>query len=210
MPFCPHCGKPTKPLDRFCASCGKGLNPVTTENPTIAQESVTASTAPLDKTTSRPKESEAENPRPESIRLILPDLMLKKGMIRADAYTLIVTNHRTIFAEQTKEIETYALERYRAKIDAAEGVSGVIKFIAKIGKSRALIEWYQGKTLAEILTESAGNFALNNTEILNVKIWDDGDSELTTHYVSYTMKDRVINCNTLHDLSELKNAYRSK
>jgi hypothetical protein len=221
MPFCPHCGKSTNQQDKFCTSCGKELNKLTYKVPLQDQKTPfqqAAAKSPEVSSTMFPqplsghdiislRETTSRGSQTETIKLVFPDLMVSKGLIRSDAYTLIVTDRRSIFAKLTNEVEEQAIKKYRSKIEAARGTSGVIKWIAKINNSRAYIEWYSEKTIDSSLNESLGNYAIDNLNIMNVFAKYDGDDDFPTYDIIFTTKDNVIKCKTLHNPSVLTSVY---
>src|SRR4030042_5371014 len=148
MPFCTNCGKPINPNDNFCASCGGKLKnseshpTLQSQAPPPQRTAVEIFTNPLQpQSVTTIDETSPKDIWNESIQLVFPDYNVRKGLLSAEQYTLVVTNKRTIFAKQTRDVEEEALKQYNARIDAAKKVSGVIKWIAKKSNSRAYIEW---------------------------------------------------------------------
>ena len=144
----------------------------------------------------------------ENIQLVFPDYNVRKGLLSAEQYTLVITNKRTIFAKQTRDVEDQALKQYKAKIDATKNVPGVIKWIAKKSSSRAYIEWYSDKSPDSILDETPGNYAIDNSNILNVTSRFDGDDEFPVYYIHFTTVNEVIKGKTMLNPDTLVMVYR--
>ena len=217
MSFCTNCGKPINPNDKFCASCGSKLKNSESHPTPQSQTSPPQRAAGGDSTNplqpqsvttidkSSPKDTSNEN-----IQLVFPDYNVRKSLLSAEQYTLVVTNKRTIFAKQTREVEEEALKQYKAKIDAAKDVSGVIKWIAKKSNPRAYIEWYSDKSPDSILAEAPGNYAIDNSNILNVTSKFDGDEEFPIYYIHFTTVNEVIKGKTMLNPDALVMVYRAR
>jgi hypothetical protein len=215
MPFGTNCGKPINPNDKFCASCGSKLknseSHLTPQSQPPQQTAVKIFTNPLQpQSVTAIDEAGPKDSLKESIQLVFPDYNVRKGLLSADQYTLVVTNKRTIFAKQTREVEEQALKQYRAKIDAVKDVSGVIKWIAKKSNSRAYIEWYSDKTPDSIIDETSGNYAIDNSNILSVTSKFDGDEEFPIYYIHFTTVNEVIKGKTMINPDALVMVYRHR
>jgi len=215
MPFCPYCGKPTNPQNMFCASCGKSLkslgpNVQTPDQQAPVQQAtndapeVSSTRAPLPSS-----EQEAMSPKEmtETIKIFVPELFVMKGFGRTDTYNLIVTDRRSIFAKLTREVEEQAVKNHRAKIEAVKGAPGVFKWMAKIGKARAFIDWYSEKTPDASLNETPDNYAIENSSIVDVFVTNDQDEDFPTYDLEITTNKTVLKFKTQHDPGKLPDVY---
>ncbi len=217
MSFCTNCGKPINPNDKFCASCGSKLKnselhlTPQSQTPPPQRTAVEIFTNPLQpQSVTTIDETSPKNTSNENIQLVFSDYNVRKGLLSAEQYTLVVTNKRTIFAKQTRDVEEQALKQYKAKIDAAKDVSGVIKWIAKKSNSRAYIEWYSDKSPDSILDETPGNYAIDNSNILNVTSKFDGDEEFPIYYIHFTTVNEAIKGKTMLNPDSLVMVYRTR
>ena len=194
MPFCVHCGKPVKPTEKFCGVCGKPLSspqtPVTqairpevvagVKTEAVTERSVGVSTPKYVRPTVK------DLPPVESVKMIVPDLLMIYGFGRADTFNLIITTHRSIFAKLTRNIKEQAQKKVSEKLKSAK-INPLIKFIAKRVDYAAYVEWYTGKTPEEVLNETPGNYAIDNADIINVSTidesWKTGDGDKVSGYV---------------------------
>jgi len=62
----------------------------------------------------------------------------------------------------------------------------LVKMLAKRLDYAAYVEWYTGKTPEEVLNETPGNYAIDNTDIINVSTidesWKTGDGDKVSGY----------------------------
>ena len=194
VPFCAHCGKPVKPTEKFCGACGKPISaPQTTATPAIRPEEAPEVKVPdaaadgiISKSTSTYVRSTGKNlPSVETVKMIVPDLLLIYGFGRADTFNLIITTHRSIFAKLTKSIKEQSQKKRKNKIDAMKA-NPLVKMLAKRLDYAAYVEWYTGKTPEEVLNETPGNYAIDNTDIINVSTidesWKTGDGDKVSGY----------------------------
>lgn len=116
MSFCTNCGKPINPNDKFCASCGSKLKN-SESHPTPQSQTPPPQRTAVEIFTNPPQpqsvttidETSPKDTSNENIQLVFPDYNVRKGLLSAEQYTLVVTNKRTIFAKQTRDVEEQAL-----------------------------------------------------------------------------------------------------
>ena len=215
MPFCPYCGKPTNPQNMFCASCGKSLKSLGPNVQTpdqqapVQQDTIDASEVSSTRPPQPSSEHESILPKSttETIKIVVPELYVMKGFGRTDTDNLIVTDRRSIFAKLTREVEEQAVKNHHAKIEAVKGAPGVFKWMAKIGKARAFIDWYSEKTPNSSLNESPGNYAVENSSIVDVFVTDDRDEDFPTYELEVTTNKTVLKFKTQHDPGKLPSVY---
>jgi hypothetical protein len=171
MPFCTNCGKQVKDQHKFCASCGM---PVESENaapppaaPVPIPQPATPAPAPVVRNTS-PSNTVAQNTAPsvqgESIRIIIPNNYL------------IVTERRTIFAKLTNEIANEAVKMRRSGAES-EGKGFFGKWAAQMKGMNNYSDRYIKYTPEQLLNETQGNFALDNSMVRKIKVQDNTDDE---------------------------------
>jgi hypothetical protein len=222
MPFCSYCGKSTNPQDKFCASCGKSLKssqpnvPVPDQPVSVQQAIANAPKVSSNRVPEPSSEHDVMNlkeatpsitPQTETIKMILPDLMMIKGFGRFETYNLIVTDSRSIFAKLTNVVKEQAIKKHRAKVEAVKGVPGVFKWMAKINDARAYIDWYSEKTPDLSFNETPGNFAIENSSIIDIDVTDDGDEDFPNYDLVITAKNNVLKLKTQHDPNKLFSVY---
>ncbi len=180
MAFCTNCGKPVKGQHKFCASCGM---PVESEDTGASSAPVpppaTPAPVPVVQYT-LPAPAASQNTAPpvqgESIRIIIPNLNMPKSWGRSDTFYLILTERRTIFAKLTNEIANEAVKMRRAGAEA-DGKGFFGKWAAQMKGLNNYSDRYIKYTPDQLLNETQGNFALDNSMIRKIKVQDDTDDE---------------------------------
>ena len=189
MPFCPECGTPVKPENKFCPNCGQRLESV----------------APPQQ---RPA-AYAPQPAQETIRVIIPNLMKSKSLGRRDTYNLIVTDRRSIFAKLTQQIMNETINKRRANAEA-EGKGFFGKWKAQMQGFNTYTDWYGDKTPEYALAETQGNWAVDNASISNVRVNEvtDDESGVETYYIEFTTASGKFDFSMQYDPKEfLAKAY---
>ena len=176
MPFCPECGTPVKPENKFCPNCGQRLEPVALP----------------------------QQPAQETIRMIIPNLMKSKSLGRTDAYNLIVTDRRSIFAKLTQQIMNETINKRRAKAEA-EGKGFFGKWKAQMQGFNTYTDWYSDKTPEYALAETQGNWAVDNAAISNIRVNEETDDEsgVETYYIEFTTAAGKFDFSIQYDPKEL-------
>lgn len=181
MPFCAYCGKPIKPSEKFCGNCGKPISaPQVLQASAVKQETVPQVMTPdavvggvISGSTSTFVRSTGKTlPAVETVKMIVPDLLMIYGFGKSDTFNLIITTHRSIFAKLTRSIKEQSQKKMNEKIDGAK-MNRVIKWMAKRVDYSAYLEWYAGKSPQEVLNETPGNYAIDNVDIIDVSIKDE-------------------------------------
>ena len=188
MPFCPFCGTPVKEQHKFCPSCGNPLEPVASRQgvaPQPAQAPQAQQYTPPTATSTPPTYAQIPpiapqpvyQPMPqEPIRVIIPNLGITKSLGRIDIYNLIVTDRRSIFAKLTNEIMQEAIKQRRDKAEA-EGKGFFGKWKAQMQGFNMYTDAYTEMTPDQILAETQGNWAIDNSSIRGMKFSADIDDE---------------------------------
>lgn len=151
-------------------------------------------------------------PQGETIRAIIPNLMVSKSLGRVDTYNLIVYERRSIFAKLTNEVMNEAIKRRRAKAEA-EGKGFLGKWKAQMQGFNMYTDGYGEMTSDQILAETQGNWAIDNSAIRGMKFSADNDAEggRSFFYIELTTMTGKLNFKTDYDAKSLfNNAYGSR
>jgi hypothetical protein len=194
MPFCAYCGKPVKDTEKFCGYCGKTTStPQVSTAPPAKQEPISKTQDIVDRGVSTSAQkgfvSTAGKPLPavETVKMIVPDLVMIYGFGKSDTFNLIITTHRSIFAKLTRNIKEQSKKMMEVKIDDAK-TNRLIKFMAKRIDYSAYLEWYAGKPPQEVLNETPGNYSIDNADIISIDIKDEGwDTEEGSRVPGYEL-----------------------
>jgi hypothetical protein len=194
MPFCTQCGKQISPTAKFCGICGKPLQasqiPLT---PLVKQEPISENKTPdtptnltVDPKTPRTIYSPGKSPSSvETIKMIVPDLLMTYSLGKSDTFNIAITTHRTIFAKLTRNIKEQSQKKRKNKVDNMK-INPLFKMMAKRIDYGAYIDWYTDKTPQEILNETPGNYAIDNNDIVDIQIknesWDTEDSGTVSNF----------------------------
>jgi hypothetical protein len=152
--FCSSCGKPENVGARFCAYCGQAFaGSVSAFPPSQSPPSVNIANQPLPLPSS---------PSGENIIGVIPGASRKKGMFAIEAYHVVVTEKRLIFAIVTKE----AIKEESQK-SSGKGFGGFLK-TALAGND--LTQRYLNLTPQQALRETPENFDIDINRIRKIKI----------------------------------------
>ena len=212
MPFCSNCGQPIGDDDKFCASCGTPRQPSVGGMPQ-APSYVPPQVAPVNQNVPPPVTA-YQNPAPpfpaESVKFVIGNLAISKSWGRTDAYTLIVTQRRSIFAKYTQEIINEIVTTSRANAQA-EGKGFFGKWAAQMKEFGNYQERYLHLTPDQVLQETPGNFAVENAWIRRIKIQDHSDiyrSSYVQFSITFEMVNQKLDFISGYDLgSQFKQAY---
>ncbi|HSW58542.1 MAG TPA: zinc ribbon domain-containing protein [Dehalococcoidales bacterium] len=193
MPFCTHCGKPIKETQKFCGACGMQIeSEASTENRTAMPP---------------PSEDQKTSLKGETLKIIIPNLMLQKSWGRSETFNLIVTDQRSIFARLTSQImnETVKMRREKA---AAEGKGFFGKWAAQMKGFNTYTDRYQTMNPDEVLSEDKENFQIQNSLIKKVKSSSDTLDERGMYTIEFTTTTQKLRFKTQYNPDQaLKAAY---
>ena len=165
MPYCENCGVEINPKAKFCRNCGAAIsNDSAPPKPAqqVAPAPVTSQPTPIQTPASAP---------PVSSETVLGALVLRKpkSLGRYDSFTGVVTNQRIIFAQMTSEMikQSVQMAKDQAK---AEGKGFWSQWSDQLKASYGFAKTYFSIAPAAILSETPGNFAVDNNTISEVKI----------------------------------------
>jgi hypothetical protein len=151
-------------------------------------------------------------PQGETIRAIIPNLMVSKSLGRVDTYNLIVYERRSIFAKLTNEVMNNMIKRRRSKAEA-EGKGFFGKWKAQMQGFNIYTDAYPEMTPEQILAETQGNYAIDNSVIRGMKFSADNNDEggQSFYYVELNTVTGKLNFKTTYDAKSLfNNTYGSR
>ena len=158
MPYCENCGAEVNPNTSFCKKCGAAVNVASMMPPPPPVESNARMPFPAPA-----RESSSEG--------ILGVMLLRKpkSLGRYDTFTGVVTTHRMIFAQMTGEMLKDAVKMAREQAKA-EGKGFWDQWSDQLKATFAYSQKYLTMAPSAILSETQGNFAVNNDTINEVKM----------------------------------------
>ena len=214
MPFCPFCGTPVKEQHKFCPNCGNQLEQVTPKPATAPQptQQYSPPSAPYAQEPPPTPQPIQYQPQGETIRAIIPNLMVSKSLGRVDTYNLIVYESRSIIAKLTNEVMNNTIKRRRSKAEA-EGKGFFGKWKAQMQGFNIYTDAYPEMKPEQILAETQGNYAIDNSAIRGMKFSEDNNDEggQSFYYVELNTVTGKLNFKTTYDAKSLfNNAYGSR
>jgi hypothetical protein len=155
--FCGHCGAALPKDVRFCTQCGRAVQ--------AAQSAPEAETTPS-----------ASSPAPcaqmgERVLGILPSLSRSMGFmgLKQEAYNLIITPQRLVFAAMSNDMMKQAIAEARDKAkEQGKGFMG--QWGAQMGWLQIVVDRYAAMSPDEILRQYPGSFALPLDSVRQVRI----------------------------------------
>jgi hypothetical protein len=107
----------------------------------------------------------------ETRERVIGAILLKKpkSMGRWDTYAAVITTRRMIFAQITKDMAKRAIEEAKQKAKA-EGKGFLGQWSAQLGASFNYAQRYLNMEPSDILSETPGNFYIENGAIGEIKI----------------------------------------
>jgi len=170
MAFCTNCGQSVQAANKYCASCGASLHPSTASVPYALP--IQPSPPPVYQNV-LPPAPVYQTPLPgypaETVKYIFPMLWINQPSGKTDTYTLIVTEHRSIFARRTQEVENDANKEAHTKVETDhKGFWG--KWAASLNTNIGYEEHYNKLTPDRIMRETPGNFSVENAAIRKIKL----------------------------------------
>jgi hypothetical protein len=126
-------------------------------------------------------------PQGETVTGVIPNIVRRKGLFGTEAFSLILTPQRLIFAHLTSDMVRAASEQ--AKKDAkAEGKGFFGQWGAVLGVNSSIAEGYYHMSVGDILREHPDNFSIPNQQVRKVEVkkghWDEDGQDpdtLTIH-----------------------------
>jgi len=102
---------------------------------------------------------------------VLGVLLLRrpKSLGRWDSFAAVLTNYRMIFAQITADMVKEAVEQAK-KQAKAEGRGFLGQWSAQLGATFGYVNRYLSMEPSQILSETPGNFSVNNSAIREIKL----------------------------------------
>ena len=211
MAFCTNCGQPIQAANKFCASCGAPLQPSTASMPYTPP--IQPSLQPVYQNV-LPPAPVYPTPVPgypaETVKFVLPDIWMINSSRIKETYTLIISERRSIFARSTPEITNIVGQEAHTKMDY-EHKSFFGKWKASVFSENHFPDHYKKFSPDQILAETQGNFAIDNSTIreIGIKLYNMDDAA-TGGYYGFEFQIVTGNLNlysTYNHESDLKLAY---
>jgi len=203
--------------EKFCGYCGKPIStPQESAAPLVKQKIVSDVKAQdvadtgisISSTSSFVSSAGKPLPTIETVKMIVPDLLMIYGFGKSDTFNLMITTHRSIFAKLTRNIKEQSQKKKKAQIDGAK-MNPLIKFMAKRIDYSAYLDWYAGKSPQEVLNETPGNYAIDNADIIDVNITDEGwkteDGKVPGFELVITTREKTLKFKTNLDPENIRN-----
>jgi len=145
--FCTNCGAALDKGTKFCGSCGQKLS-----------ESAASSVA-----TPAPVASTSQGVSAEQLVGIIPAVSRKKGFISVEAFNVVVTERRMIFAIMTTEM----IKEEAKKAGKKGGLAGIFNAVTA---GYSLYKRYLDMAPEAALKENPQNFFVDLNRIKKVKV----------------------------------------
>jgi hypothetical protein len=163
--FCTSCGTPLAPGEAFCTSCGARSDSAAPATPPSVAPSAPAAAVPAPMPPGPAPAAGAER-----VLAVIGNLTRQSGFMgmKQSTYSLVITDHRLIFAELTREKITAMVSQARDSAKA-EGKGFFGQWGAQIGTSFNYHEVYWQMPPDAALAETPGNFAIPRSEFQKAK-----------------------------------------
>ena len=171
--FCRQCGKELAPDSSFCDECGTAVASYSDPNGGVdvemSADSVEVETAGVE------LEYEMTQSTGEKTMGIIPVLKKPKSFGRWDTYAMVITNRRSIFPQITSQmLKDAAMEAQRKGKEEGKGFFS--RWADQLKSTFNYSQRYWNIPPEEILNETAGNFAIENSAIREIKVKRKEDS----------------------------------
>ncbi|MDD4984607.1 MAG: zinc ribbon domain-containing protein [Dehalococcoidales bacterium] len=165
--FCRQCGKELAPDSNFCDGCGTNVASYP-DAPGGSEEEISVLDAEV--VTVAP---EIISDRPqftgERTMGIIPVLKKPKSFGRWDTYAMVITDRRSIFPQITSQMLKDAVMEAQRK-GKEEGKGFFSRWADQLKSTFNYSQRYWNIPPEEILNETAGNFAIENSAIREIKV----------------------------------------
>jgi hypothetical protein len=166
--FCTNCGAVLEKGASFCGSCGQKLS-----------EPVAGSAAkPARAAKSVPTTKPAQEAGAEKLVGIIPAVSRKKGFIGMEAFNVVVTERRMIFAIMTTEM----IKEEAQSVSKGKGLAG---FFSGVTAGYSLYKRYLDMPPEAALKENPQNFSVDLNRIKKVKVKEGRDLRRGTGVPQY-------------------------
>ena len=178
MPYCENCGKLVSPNAKFCSGCGAAVNnlqqPVQpVQPPPPPQEFYQQPNTNYQQPQAAFQPQAPVQQAQERVLGAIP-MRKMKSLGRCDNWIVVFTVSKTIFAQVTNQITKDAAEQARVQ-SKAEGKGFFGQWGDQLKATFGLAQRYLGMEPNAVLTETPGNFAVDNSGIREVKLHTKDD-----------------------------------
>ena len=160
MPYCENCGKEVNDTSKFCGRCGSPVNVDTKAAPAGSPEEKVAAPQPA------PQAGNAVKSEPVLCVFVLRK---PKSLGRYDSFSGVLTGQRIIFAKMTGDMIKDAVKQAREEAKA-EGKGFFGQWADQLKASASFAQRYYTMDASAALSETQGNFALQNSSVNEVKL----------------------------------------
>ena len=188
--FCENCGGALGVGARFCGACGKPVQAVQAAPPVPpapAPQPVPVAPAPAVHPLVAQQHAAATSGEP--VLGVIPGLQQKKGFmgLKIENWTLVVTPQRLIFAELSNKMMNDAVNQARLEAKA-QGKGWFGQVGAQMGWMSRLVTKYANLAPAVALGESPKNFTIPNSQVSQVRLRKEVDSDDDSTTVTYRVE----------------------
>jgi hypothetical protein len=197
MPFCTNCGQAFRENNKFCQSCGAPVE--APDTPASGKEDAVLAIHPPSPAASSQPQSALSGPAVEAVTAVVNDIQLPVAPGERRDYSLIITNFRCIFAQKTAKVGQDALKKRNDNL-AAQGKGFFGKWKAQVAGPSMYIEWYKSLTPDQIMNETLGNFAFNNTAVVAIRTkWYGGEDQNSEYHTEIQTAGRNLKIIAAYD-----------
>ena len=168
--FCRQCGKELAPDSNFCYSCGSPVSSATSvpsrPEPEVIKTDADVATAAAEVP---PVRSDMTGSMGEKMVGLVPMLKKPKSFGRWDTYAMVITNRRSLFPQITGKMLKQAMAEAQRK-GKEEGKGFFSRWADQFKVSYNFSQRYWDMLPEEILGETPGNFAVENSDIIEIKV----------------------------------------
>lgn len=172
MPLCQACGRDITGDMLFCPYCG---------------------TKRVMDVTGLPLEAEAEK-----ILGTIPNVRMSSDTRGDGRFTVLVTDHRLIFARMT-ESDLRSVQPSRG----LGGLAALSRSDPDSGAGAPYVDKYNDMSLSDALVETSGNFSMRNRDVLSVDLSSDEDGATYVMRFRSLSEEFVLNMSAQHDNRDL-------
>jgi len=191
--YCENCGQPLDSKASFCPSCGHAVPQDSPAPAGASPPAPPAPPAPATRPATAPRPSAAARPAvtsqpSETVVAVLPPATRRSGFLglKSQAYVLVLTDTRILFAQQTsKMVKENARQAREAAKQSGQGLLGQWGAVIDSNSSG---QRYLQMHPQQILAETAENFAVTNNQVRSARIRTQEDDDRGTSEVVLTLK----------------------
>jgi len=168
--FCEQCGAALGPAARFCGQCGSPVRGAAAAPPPPPQPQPAASHPP-----SAPA---------ETVLGVIAGAQRRKGLLRHQTFSIVVTPQRLVFAEMTQQMMKDAVRQANEEA-RRDGAGWLGRIAAQMGWMDVEVRRYMAMPVEQALRERPDNFFILNSHVRRVSIdeQEDDNTEMTSYHL---------------------------